>query len=319
VFSEDTGEAAGHDYTATAAVTVWVIVETWDAIPRIFDYEIRLDIVEPELCDGAVDDDADGFADCDDPDCFGAAGCDAAELNCADGADNDADGTADCDDADCAPTRDCGPLQGVYELFDGMDVLDLQGHAVTFTPDAAAPDGYAWTVVEITGFLVEPGTGAASTVVALNDDDVEFHDLTLAPAVTLYDQLYSDLYVCSNGRVTFGEWDIEPFPLVDDFFALPTVAGLWTDLAPDMASTTGDPIVTIDEHADRLVVTFQRTPVWYVPESGFLEGPNDLQIVLAGDGTVQIAWVTVNAYEAITGIANGIGVGALPREIDFVP
>lgn len=319
VFSEDSGEATGHDYTATAAGTVYVIIETWDAIPRILEYEIRLDIVEPEVCANAVDDDADGAADCDDLDCFGAAGCDAAELNCADGGDNDGDGAADCADADCAPTPACGAYQGVYELFDGADVLDLEGHAVTFTPDAAAPNGYAWALEAVTGFLVDPGTGAASTMVTLGDDDAEFYDLALVPAVTLYGELHSGLYVCSNGHVTFGDFDLEPFPVVDDLFALPTVAALWTDLAPQLESRAGDPVVTIDELADRVAVTYQRTPVWYPAAGGFIEGPNDLQIVLGSDGTVQIAWVNVDAYEGIAGISNGIGVGALPPEIDFVP
>jgi hypothetical protein len=319
VFSEDTGEATGYDYTATAAGTVYVVVETWDAIPRILEYEVRLDIVEPEACGNGVDDDADGAADCDDLDCFGEPGCDAAELNCADGGDNDGDGAVDCADADCAPTPACGDYQGVYELFDGFDVLDLQGHAATLTPDAVAPNGYAWAVEEITGFLVTPGTGTASTVVTLEDDDVEFYDLALVPAVALYGELYSDLYVGSNGLVTFGDFDLDPFPLIDDFFALPMVAALWTDLAPQLESTTGAPIVTIDELADAVVVTYQRTPVWYPAEGGFIEGPNDLQILLGADGTVRIAWVTVNAYDGITGVSNGIGVGALPREIDFVP
>jgi hypothetical protein len=319
LFSDDANEATGHDYTATAAVTVWVIVETWDAIPRILEYEIRIDVIEPEVCDNAVDDDADGATDCDDSDCFGEAGCVASELNCADGADNDGDGAADCDDPDCDADRACGPYQGVYELFDDADLIDLQGHAATLAPDAASPNGYALSVTEIAGFPVAPGSGTMSTTVALADDDVELHDLTLLPSVVLYGQTYSGLYVSSNGYVTLGDWDIVAWPALSDFFAFPTVAGLWTDLAPDLASTSGDPVVTIDELADRVAVTFRNTPVWYFPGSGFLEGPNDFQMVLEGGGTIQLAWVAINAYDGLVGIGNGIGTGPLPAETDIVP
>jgi hypothetical protein len=62
-------------------------------------------------CDDAIDNDADGFLDCDDFDC--AETCDPAApeddlVSCSDGDDNDNDGFVDCDDFDCDGLGACG-------------------------------------------------------------------------------------------------------------------------------------------------------------------------------------------------------------------
>jgi hypothetical protein len=50
-----------------------------------------------EVCYNRIDDDRDGFTDCDDDECATLEYC----LGCDDGMDNDGDGAADCDDASC--------------------------------------------------------------------------------------------------------------------------------------------------------------------------------------------------------------------------
>ncbi|MBU1221578.1 hypothetical protein KKF34_05610 [Myxococcota bacterium] len=51
-------------------------------------------------CDDGIDNDNDGYIDCDDQDCFEAFACNPTEI-CDDGIDNDNDGYIDCKDADC--------------------------------------------------------------------------------------------------------------------------------------------------------------------------------------------------------------------------
>ena len=63
--------------------------------------------VPKEDCSNGLDDDGDGPADCEDPECRGEAVC--IEL-CTDGQDNDRDGAVDCDDGDCRDDESCGPL-----------------------------------------------------------------------------------------------------------------------------------------------------------------------------------------------------------------
>jgi hypothetical protein len=65
------------------------------------------------ICDDGIDNDCDGYIDCDDVDCDGNPACDDCvptsdkELNCKDGIDDDCDGYIDCDDVDCAGVQGC--------------------------------------------------------------------------------------------------------------------------------------------------------------------------------------------------------------------
>ncbi|MBN2722979.1 MAG: DUF4215 domain-containing protein [Deltaproteobacteria bacterium] len=59
-----------------------------------------------ELCANNEDDDGDGLADCDDPDCAESQFC-AGESYCHDDIDNDLDGYTDCSDPDCNLTDAC--------------------------------------------------------------------------------------------------------------------------------------------------------------------------------------------------------------------
>jgi hypothetical protein len=60
-----------------------------------------------EICDNGIDDDGDGFADCDDFDCIGVNPC--GPENCDNGRDDDGDSFVDCDDFDCIGVNPCGP------------------------------------------------------------------------------------------------------------------------------------------------------------------------------------------------------------------
>ena len=56
-----------------------------------------------EICDNEIDDDGDGFIDCDDFDC---PPCEGGEI-CDDGIDNDGDSYIDCNDFDCSGDSSC--------------------------------------------------------------------------------------------------------------------------------------------------------------------------------------------------------------------
>lgn len=55
-------------------------------------------------CTDGIDNDSDGYVDCEDPDCADDTNC--PEI-CTDGIDNDADGYVDCDDQECVILTDC--------------------------------------------------------------------------------------------------------------------------------------------------------------------------------------------------------------------
>lgn len=58
-----------------------------------------------EVCDDGIDNDNDGFTDCEDNDCDSEPNC-QVEI-CDDGIDNDNDGFTDCDDSDCDSAPEC--------------------------------------------------------------------------------------------------------------------------------------------------------------------------------------------------------------------
>ncbi|MBU1238957.1 hypothetical protein KKF84_11820 [Myxococcota bacterium] len=76
-----------------------------------------------EICDNGSDDDGDALVDCDDPDCESNQACQVTnETLCADGIDNDDDGHIDCADQDCINAPEC---MGAEEICDnGIDDND---------------------------------------------------------------------------------------------------------------------------------------------------------------------------------------------------
>ncbi len=83
------------------------------------------------ICDDSMDNDGDGFVDCDDFDCEGTAACPGLTENtnalCTDGQDNDEDGLTDCADDSCHGHPDVTACQEQYaDCDDGMD-NDMDG------------------------------------------------------------------------------------------------------------------------------------------------------------------------------------------------
>ena len=80
----------------------------------------------PEICDNGIDDDADGFTDCDDDDCVDSATCLGIPMEiCGNGIDDDFDDAVDCADDDCADSAACalcGDACIFGELVCGVDL-----------------------------------------------------------------------------------------------------------------------------------------------------------------------------------------------------
>lgn len=79
--------------------------------------------INPEICNNGSDDDGDGKIDCADSQCLGRVGpggilCELQEYNCNDGGDNDGDGLVDCSDPDCYASMFC---QGAENCSNGID------------------------------------------------------------------------------------------------------------------------------------------------------------------------------------------------------
>jgi hypothetical protein len=86
-----------------------------------------------EVCNDGIDNDSDGFIDCDDPACSATAACRSPVEICGDALDNDANGLADCADLACMGTAGCP--QPVSEICD--DNIDNDGNNLADCADPA--------------------------------------------------------------------------------------------------------------------------------------------------------------------------------------
>jgi hypothetical protein len=80
--------------------------------------------VEADCGDG-IDNDGDGYIDCEDADCYDVPACASHEI-CGDGTDDNGDGLTDCDDPQCATAPCCaGKCHSPPQDIDGDEDVDL--------------------------------------------------------------------------------------------------------------------------------------------------------------------------------------------------
>ncbi len=129
----------------------FLIVDTYQN-PGTFTIEITCDSTEVllnEICDNEVDDDGDGFVDCDDNDCANYSACQVVEdpyEKCNNGRDDDGDGLIDCDDADCQGYSDC-----IERVEDCNNNIDDDGD---FHIDCADADCAQSLLCKVTGYAI---------------------------------------------------------------------------------------------------------------------------------------------------------------------
>ena len=102
--------------------TAYFVVDSEPGQEGAFTIEVTCNPVVTEDCGDGSDNDGDGLADCDDPNCATVDDCLDVE-DCTDNADNDTDGLVDCLDPDCALFFSCV----AEDCDDGAD-NDLDGN-----------------------------------------------------------------------------------------------------------------------------------------------------------------------------------------------
>lgn len=166
--------------------------------------------------------------------------------------------------------------------------FDLDGMSVTFTPYENV-DQYRACAELITSLPSDPNGGSS---VSLSDDDYESRSTT--QPVLLYGTSYSTLYICSNGRVTFGSGSTDYTESIGEHFEIPGISMLWDDLNPANGGT-----IRYTEYADRVVVTFNNVPEYSST------GSNTFQCELFFDGVIRQSWLGVDSNDNIVGLSAG--------------
>jgi hypothetical protein len=175
---------------------------------------------------------------------------------------------------------------------------DLEGLALLFTPNNG-PSFYDATKSEITEFPTDP-TGAFALDFGIFGDPVRaglFGD----EKVSFYGVEYDELFISSDGWVSFGEAGNTPLTL-GDHFAAPQIS-----LLPVDATAAGAKVSYLQE-SDKLVITYENAPTAGAPGFG-----NNFQLELFFDGTIQTSYLDVDpAIAGVVGLSVGIGAGGVP-------
>lgn len=188
------------------------------------------------------------------------------------------------------------------EFFDGD--IDLDGLALTFRPNGG-PSFYGQSKTPIDEFPTDPTGGL------LLDFDI-FGDPIRAglfgnETVPFYGLHYDTLYIGSEGWISFGEAG-QPPTTFGAHFSVPQISGLPVD------ATQPGSMVSYLQDAEKLVITYENVATQGAPGS-----PNNFQIELFFDGTIQISYLGIDpAITGIVGLSVGAATGGVPPA-DFIP
>ena len=196
------------------------------------------------------------------------------------------------------------------EFFTDAKPFDLAGRRLTLTP--LNDGGYRGSLDLATAFTTDAAAGfpliengAASLPIDGGDlDDGYWKIDTTATAPRLFDLTYNELYVGTNGAVTFGRGDVASAGSLASQFhlGLPRISAYWRDLDPRAGGNISYILITTPG-AERTAITWENVPFY-----GDSSRRASMQLELWRNGVVTITWLAGTASaDAIVGISPGRG------------
>jgi len=180
-------------------------------------------------------------------------------------------------------------VDGLAERFSGSsptNPFDLGGTTLLFTPEDSAT-GYGVTRSMSSAAMNQQ---AGMTRLPLDENDSTLV-IPVRP-VLLYGIEYSEIYITSNGYLTFGQDDFSPENTMSHHLQLPRISGMMGDFFPSE--------ISYGETADRFMVSFiLKTATGEV---------NSFQIDIFFDGRIRISFFEIESTEGfLTGVSRGNG------------
>ena len=148
----------------------------------------------------------------------------------------------------------------------------------------------------VTAFPTDPTGG---TALILTDDSYAPVNLTGGKSVSLYGTSRTNLFVGSNGYITFDSGDSEYRGTYTYHFGKPRVSGFFADYNPGSGGT-----ISVRQLDDRLAATWQNVPEYDTTNS------NNFQVELFFDGVIRITWLRIDIPAGVAGLSQGLGVPA---------
>ena len=148
-------------------------------------------------------------------------------------------------------------------------------------------------------------TVAGAEIIVLGDDDYAL--VALDFTFSFYGVDYTELYVGSNGFITFVSGDTDFSESLTEFLAdQPRIAPFWDDLSPNNGGTvdaTGD--------VNSMVITYTDVPEYLAT------GANTVAVTLFANGNITLAYGDCTLADAIVGISPGGDLGNPGLAVDF--
>ncbi|HWR51047.1 MAG TPA: hypothetical protein VN428_08070 [Bryobacteraceae bacterium] len=198
-----------------------------------------------------------------------------------------------------ATRPDAGDI-AIVEASDGVvavpNTFDLNGRTVTFTPSGA--NAAAYSVSSGPGSYDAQAETGGQKVPDFGDDEAQL--LTLPFRFPFFGRQYGDVFINSDGNLTFGAWDTSSSERSLGRFnsGPPRIAALFDDLDPS-TSSQGVRVLT---SSSRVVISWVGVPEW-TPTGP--SGSHTFQLRLYPDGKVEFAWWSSSPNAAVVGIAPG--------------
>ncbi len=188
---------------------------------------------------------------------------------------------------------------GEIAILDGSDGVVLRSNTFDLTASSLTfgrvGEGYVAESIAL-GFI--PDLEPEAIPLSLGDDDAE--RVALPFAFPFFDKTYSEVFVHSDGNVTFEE--PEASSTSRSFARMvagpPRIAVLFTDLDP----TRSQAAVTAHLGAGRVVVTWRDVPEFRFAGTGRRQ---TFQMVLHQDGRIEFHYAAINLSDIVVGIVPG--------------
>ena len=185
--------------------------------------------------------------------------------------------------------------------------FNLTGSKLVFTPDSPTAKSYGFTTAA--GDFSERDSTDATPLTGLDDDDSIA--ITLPFAFPFFGARYNNLFVNSDGNVTFNTGDSASSDrsLGRLVAGPPRIALIFGDLDPSRVPDS----VRVRKMSDAVVITWQGVPEYSSDGRGELQ---TAQLRLFPSGKIEMVWQAVAMSELIVGIAPGNLQGAASL-VDF--
>ena len=139
----------------------------------------------------------------------------------------------------------------------------------------------------------------------LGDDTSQ--QLTLGFTFPFQGTNYTDVWVNSNGNLTFGSGDTDFSESAGEFLAdQPRIAALWDDLNPNNGG-----LVLADGDDSSMTVSFVGVPEF--PSTG----SNTFSVTMHVDGSINISYAGITANDGLVGVTPGGSLPGGPGAVDL--